>query len=191
MKALLLSPLLSIWRFDMTTSFFFGRLMKEESQCQSGRRRNNAHRAWRNSPSTSCTDGVGPSTPGELLSLNSERAKARAAAQANIELHLRSNAAWAQPCRISAEAGHFKKWAVSNEKRPPTSPDKTTRWSLPRSPTSPGFRVSLRRLATVRRQTSPCELAQTSCSPSLPPTLAPQAPVPRPSRSHKTPPRQS
>ena len=38
--------------------------------------------------------------PGEQFSVNSERAKARAAAQANIELHFLSHAPCALPCRI-------------------------------------------------------------------------------------------
>ena len=109
-----------------------------------------------NHPTPSCTDGVGPSTPGEQFSDKRERANARAAEHANIELHRLSHAACALPCKICgtprtlAESKHLRKWAVSNENLPPTSPAKTTRRALPLSPTSSGYRASLRRLATER-----------------------------------------
>ena len=84
---------------------------------------------------------VGPSTPAEVLS-SSESAKARAAAQANNELHLRSHAACARPrsssgsSRTLSEARPVRNCADSAENRPPTSPARTTSWALPRSPTN-------------------------------------------------------
>ena len=54
----------------------------------------------RESPNTSCTEGVWPSTPVEQSRSRRERAKARTAAHAKIELHRRIHAACALPCRI-------------------------------------------------------------------------------------------
>ena len=112
---------------SFVSPFFFSFFLCDTAENTIKSKKLPAHKTWRKSPNTSCTDGVGPSTPGGQFSV-----KARAAEQANIELHLLSHAACALPCRICgtprtlAEARHLKKWAVSNEKRPPTSPAKTT-----------------------------------------------------------------
>ena len=105
---------------------------------------------------TSCAEGVRPSTPAEVSLSSSESAKARAAAQVNNELHLRSHAACARPrsssgsSRTLAEARPVRNCAVSAENRPPTSPARTTSWALPRSPTNSGYRRFFRRRATFR-----------------------------------------
>ena len=105
-----------------------------------------AHQKWRESPNTSWTQGVGPSTPAEQSLSRRKSAKARAAAQANMEPHRRNHAARARPCnnsgtsRTFAAANPRRKEAVSSEKRPPTSPASTTKRAQPPSPTNSGWR---------------------------------------------------
>ena len=164
--------------------------MEEESQCQSGRRPTLREHGGNHPAPRAPTLWVHPRLVSSSHSSVRERKREpprRPTSNSTSGAKLHGPGLAGFPRKL----GTSRNGRFSNEKRPPNSPDKTTRWALPRSPTNSGFRVSLRRLATVRRQTSPCELAQTSCSPSPPPTLAPQAPVPRPSRKHKTPPRQS
>ena len=90
-------------------------------------------------------DGVGPSTPTEQSRSRRESAKALAAAHDRIELHRRTHAAWALPCKSSGTSRTFA------EAKPPTSPASTTKRALPPSPTSSGKRASFRRLATLRQ----------------------------------------
>ena len=62
---------------------------------------------------------------------SSGSAKARAAAQANNELHLRSSPACARPrssSRSSRTLAEASETAVSAENRPPTCPVRTTSW---------------------------------------------------------------
>ena len=82
----------------------------------------------RTSAITSAKLGVGPSTPTEALPSSNEVANARTAAQPIMALHLRVHADRARPRnksetpRVLAHAKSLKNCAVSEEKRPPTSP---------------------------------------------------------------------
>ena len=92
---------------------------------------------------TSWIEGVGTFAPAGTGS-NRDKAYERAAVHPNMEHHLRISAACARPLsssdmpRTFPEAKLRKKWAVSSENLPPTSPPSTTTLALPSAPTSSG-----------------------------------------------------
>ena len=98
---------------------------------------------WR-SPTTTCTDGVSPSTLGDVLTSPRDNANDLTAAQLKMLAHLCLQAMHARTCktcgteRALAVAKLDKKWAVSDDQRPPTSPAMTTKRARPPTPVNSG-----------------------------------------------------
>ena len=105
-----------------------------------------AHK-WQESPNTSWTQGVGPSTPAE------KKGERRTGQHGTPPTQPRARA---RPCnnsgtsRTFAAANPQRKEAVSSEKRPPTSPASTTKRALPPSPTNSGVRQPRPRASQCR-----------------------------------------
>ena len=93
--------------------------------------------------------GVAPSQPRPLRRSNKERAKAWAALQASMHLHLLNQANWAPTLKTGGSWRTFalarcsKKCAVSCDHRPPTSAARTTKRVLPCLPGELGVAVLL------------------------------------------------
>ena len=100
--------------------------------------------AWRKSCSTSYAAGVFPSAPTARGSSKSERATARATAQAN-EPHRKRQACSARrrnnqvSCLALTLASWLTKILVSSDQRPPTSTPATSNRALLRGPTNSGY----------------------------------------------------